>query len=346
MAPIASTLVLSPRDLIRKFLVLIMLMGLAAPVIAQVDAPAPQTASISGTVMDAGGDIVPGASVTLIGPAAGAERTLPADSNGAFDFTNLNPGGPYYVTISGNGLVPWKSSAVTLQPGQIMFLSGIAVQFSGGSTSVTVSASSEALAVQQVRVEEKQRVLGIVPNFYVAYNHDPAPLTARLKFAMALRAGTDPVTLAGVALLSGMDQAGDTPDYGQGAEGYGKRLGANLTTGFTDIMIGGAILPSLLRQDPRYFYQGTGTTRSRIFHALSAPFIARGDDGRWQPNFSSVGGDLSAGAISEAYYPAADRGAGMLFQNAAITSGGRMAAGVMQEFILGRLTTGARSRQE
>jgi Carboxypeptidase regulatory-like domain len=345
MTRCASKRVLRPFNLIRTFLGLVVLMALAAHAVAQVDAPPAQSGSISGTVMDADGDIIPGASVTLAGPA-GPGRTLVADSNGAFDFSNLPPGGPYSVTIGGDGLLTWKSSPITLEPGQVVFVSGIKVELSGGATSVTVSASSEPLAVQQVNAETKQRVLGIVPNFYVVYNHNPVPLTPRLKFALAWRAESDPVTFVGVAALSAMDQAGDTPDYDQGARGFGERVGANYTMGFTDIMVGGAILPSLLRQDPRYFYQGTGTTRSRVFHALSAPFIARGDNGRWQPNFSSVGGDLAAGAIAEAYYPATNRGAGMLFQNVLITTGGRMATGIVQEFVLHRLTPSVKNQRD
>ncbi len=192
---------------------------------------------------------------------------------------------------------------------------------SGGVTSVVVVANSAQLATEQVHVAEQQRVLGIVPNFYVVYDPDPAPLTKKLKFSLALRAETDPVTFAGAAFVSALQQAGDTPDYQQGMAGYGQRLGANYATGFTDIMIGGALLPSLLHQDPRYFYQGTGSTRSRLVHALSAPFVARGDNGRRQPNYSSMGGDLAAGAISNAYEPASNRGAGLVFQNALVVTG-------------------------
>lgn len=126
--------------------------------------------------------------------------------------------------------------------------------------------------------------------------------------------------------------------------GYGQRLGANYTTGFTDIMIGGAILPSVLHQDPRYFYQGTGTTKSRVLHALSSPFICRGDNGKLEPNYSSIGGDLAAGAISNVYYPPSDRGPGLVFGSALITTGGRMANAVVQEFVLRDLTRGTRNR--
>ena len=325
--------------------VLPLVLFLTVPAIAQMaGVPGPQTGTISGTVTDADGAIVPGATVTLTGPGADNPRAVVADENAAFDFNNLGAGGPYYVTIKANGLVPWTSPAITLNPGQVVFLPDVRVRLSGGATSVTVFGSSEQLAVQQVSMEEKQRVLGIVPNFYVVYDEDAAPLTTKLKFRLAMKTETDPVVFIGAAMLAGMDQAGDTPDFDQGANGFGKRFGANYATGFTNIMIGGAILPSLLHQDPRYFYQGTGTTRSRLMHALSAPFIARGDNGRWQPNFSSVGGDLAAGAISQTYLPASNRGAGMIFQTALITTAGRMANGVIQEFVLRKMTSGATSR--
>lgn len=310
----------------------------------EVIAPTPQLASISGTVTDTDLAVIPGAQVTLNGPGANMPRSVVADENGAFRFNDLAPGGPFYVTINGNGLVPWTSPTLALTPGQMLFLTGVKVRFSGAASSVTVLGSSEEIAAQQVSVEEKQRVLGVVPNFYVVYDPNPAPLTTKLKFRLALRASTDPVVFLGSALVSGMDQAGDTPDFDQGARGYGQRVGANYTTAFADVMIGGAILPSLLRQDPRYFYQGTGSTRSRLFHALSSPFICKGDNGHLQPNFSSVGGDLAAGAISQLYYPDTNRGAGLVFQSTFITAAGRMANGVIQEFLLRKLTPGARQQ--
>jgi hypothetical protein len=109
-------------------------------------------------------------------------------------------------------------------------------------------------------------------------------------------------------------------------------------------MIGGAILPSLLHQDPRYFYQRTGTNKSRALHALSSPFICKGDNGRLQPNYSSLGGDLASGALSNTYDPASNRGAGSVFKNFTIGTGERMFSGVIQEFLLPRLTRKAKKR--
>jgi Carboxypeptidase regulatory-like domain len=312
---------------------------------AAVTAPTPQPGHISGTVTDSDNELVPDAQVVLEGPAPEAARTTVSNGDGVFSFDGLKPGVPYHVTISAQGFVPWTSPAIVLAPGQFKFLTGDKLAFAGGATSVTVSAASPAqIAVEQVKLEEQQRVLGFVPNFYVSYDHNAAPLTTKLKFKLALRADTDPVTFLGVAFVGALDQGGATPNYGGGMAGYGQRVGALYTNGFTDIMIGGAILPSLLHQDPRYFYQGTGTTRSRLLHALSAPFICKGDDGRWEPNYSSVGGDLASGAISNAYYPESNRGAGLVFENAAITTGGRMANGLVQEFLLRRLTPGARKQ--
>jgi hypothetical protein len=159
-----------------------------------------------------------------------------------------------------------------------------------------------------------------------------------MKFQLALKVSTDPVTAAGVFAMAGIRQAADSPDYGQGWGAYAKRFGATAANGFSDIMIGGAILPSLLHQDPRYFYQGTGTTGSRIRHAMFSPFVTRSDSGKPVPNYSSLGGDLAAAGISNLYFPRANRGVGLVFGNFAIGTAERIGASLAQEFIIGRFT--------
>jgi len=133
-------------------------------------------------------------------------------------------------------------------------------------------------------------------------------------------------------------QAGDSPKYGQGWDAYGKRVGVTAADGFSDIMIGGTILPSLLHQDPRYFYQGTGTTGSRFRHAMFSPFVTRSDSGKTEPNYSSLGGDLAAAGLSNLYFPRANRGIGLVFGNFVIGTAERIGASLAQEFIVGRLT--------
>lgn len=315
---------------------------------AAIALPASQLGGISGTVTDNNDDIVPGARVELDGPEPGDARSVTANDNGGFTFDNLKPGVAYHVVISANGFIGWTSPAIVLNPGQYQILTGSELKLAGGSTSITVSAGSSdvQLATEQVQMEEKQRVLGLIPNFYVSYEHNPAPLTAKLKFKLAWKAETDPVTILGEGFVAGLDQEGATPDYGEGAKGYFERFGATYADGFTDIFFGGAVLPVLLHQDPRYFYKGEGTTRSRLLYAMTSPFICKGDNGRWQPNYSSVGGDLISGAISNSYYPQSNRGPNLVFVNAAITSGGRAVNAVVQEFLLKKLTPAARNRGE
>jgi Carboxypeptidase regulatory-like domain len=330
---------------IEKFLIALLLFtAFGANVFAQLaTAPAPQPARIAGTVTDTNDDIIPGATIILDGPSQNSQTAVSNDS-GFFQIDNVAPGTPHRITIRAEGFADWQSSEVVLSPGQFDLVNGIKLRILAEATSVTVVASREELAVQQVKIEEQQRVLGFIPNFYVSYDKDAAPLTPKLKFELALKVSIDPVTLAGTSFLAAMNQATDYPDYVQGWKGYGQRFGAVYTNDLTDIMIGGAILPSVLHQDPRYFYQGTGTTKSRLMHALSNPVICKGDNGRWQPNYSSLGGYLASGAIANAYYPESNRGPRLVLNTFAVDFSANVANAVLQEFVLRKLTPNAKNR--
>ena len=315
-----------------------MAIAMAAPLAAQdINAPMPQTGHITGTVSDVNNDVLSGATVVLEGPSLKDPRKVLSDDNGFFEFVQLDPG-TYHITITAEEFADWSSPDLILSPGQYLILPASKLLIAKAVTAVNVSDSSVEVATEQVTVEETQRVFGIIPNFYVVYEPNPAPLTTKLKFQLALKTSSDAATVVGIGVLAGINQAGDTPDYVQGAKGYAQRYGAAAADGFSDIMIGGAILPSLLHQDPRYYYQGTGSNKSRAFHALSSPFVCKGDNGKLQPNYSSIGGDLGSAALSNTYYPESNRGAGLVFQNFLITTGERMLSTVLQEFVLHRLT--------
>src|ERR1700756_4975668 len=305
------------------------------------DAPKPQPGVIVGTVVDVNNDAIPGATVVLEGTTLQAPRTVVSNDNGLFEFHDVEPQ-TYHIKISAQGFADWTSSDVALKPGQYLILPVPKLQIAMAVTSVTVGYSAVEVATQEVKLEEKQRIFGVIPNFYISYDQNAAPLTAKLKFRLAAKVAFDPITFVGVGIAAGAEQAGNHPDYPQGWKGFGERYGAAYTNGFTDIMIGGAILPSILHQDPRYFYQGKGTTKSRVLHALSFPFMCRGDNGRLQPNYSTIGGDLGSAAIANAYYPASNRGLGLFFGNFLIGTGQRAAANLAQEFILNRVTHRAR----
>jgi hypothetical protein len=325
---------------IRLWGVLAIALALSASAPAQ-DVPTvePQLGRIMGTVIDVNGDAVAGATVVLIGPNPGDRHTVVSANTGFFQFDSIAPGVPYQISVSASGFADWKSAPITLEPAQIKLLGAIQLRIATQHTTVEVRGGSAEIATEQVTLEEKQRVLGIVPNFYVSYEGDnAAPLTSKLKFRLALKVSYDLVTIGGVALIAGLRQAADTPDYQQGLKGYGERFGATAADGFSDIMIGGAILPTVLHQDPRYFYQGTGTTKSRIRHAVLSPFVAKWDKGKWGPNYSSMGGDLASAAISNLYFPKSNRGAGLVFSQFALGTAERVGASLAQEFLLGKLT--------
>jgi hypothetical protein len=297
------------------------------------------TGSILGTVIDVNGDTVTLAKVVLQGSNPGDRRTAVTNQNGFFDFHDVRPGVSYRVTISKDGFAPWTSPAVTIASNESRILTEIRLRVATARTTIKVTPGSEVqAATEQVKQAEQQRIFGLIPNFYVAYGQNFVPLTTKLKFRLALRTSIDPVTFLGIAIVAGAQQAGDYPAYGQGAKGFAKRFGADTASGFTDIMIGGAILPSLLHQDPRYFYQGTGTIKSRIGHAISSPFVCKGDNGKWQPNYSSIGGDLGSAGISNTYYPERDRSVERTFTSFAVDTGARIAAAVAQEFVLHKVT--------
>jgi hypothetical protein len=307
-------------------------------------APQPQPGHIRGTVTDSDGALIPGASVVLQGPTPQDARSVVANDDAFFDFDNVTAGVPYHVTVNAQGFAAWRSDTLVVAPGQFSVLANIKLRLQGETASVVVTASRQEIATAQLKLEEQQRVLGFIPNFYTTYDHDAVPLTAKLKFELALKVSVDPVTFAATGFLAGLNQADGYPNYVQGMKGYGQRFGAVYANDFTDIMVGGAILPSILHQDPRYFYQGTGTTKSRLLHALSSPIICKGDNGRWQPNVSSLGGYLASGAIANAYYPQSNRGVGLMFNLFAVDLSANIANGVLQEFVLRRLTPSVKNR--
>ena len=286
-----------------------------------------------GTVTDVNGNPVPDAKVVLRGPISATRFTATTNADGFFEIHDVGSGIPFRIVIRSPGFAKWTSSVV-LRPGQLDMLTGIKLHLAAIRTTITVSPqTTEQIATEQVQTELTQRGFGLVPNFYEAFERNPAPLTPKLKFKLALRAAVDPFTLAGVGTLAGAGQITRTPNYADGFGGFAERLGANYANQFTNLMIGGAILPIVLHQDPRYFYQGTGSTASRVLHAMSAIVIAKGDNGRWQPNYSELGGDLASAALSNVYYPEGNEGVGLIFVNFGINTGIHMGMRLLQEFV-------------
>jgi len=307
-------------------------------------AASPSPASVSGTIIDPSGSVVAGAVVKLTHVDSSSSAESVTGSDGQFSFASVPPG-PFQLQITAAGFAA-QTAGGTLEAGQAYVTPAIMLGIATNVTRVVV-VPREVLAEEQLKVQEQQRVLGFVPNFYVSYIPNAAPLNTKQKFELAWKTTVDPVNIGLSAAAAGLEQATDQySGYGQGAEGYGKRFGAAYADMATSTFIGGAALPSLLKQDPRYFYKGTGGRGSRFLYAVGNVFFCKGDNGRWQPNYSFILGDIVSSGISNAYYPAGERGAALTFENAGIGMGATAAANVIEEFIARKLTSGIPHHQQ
>ncbi len=305
---------------------------------AEQTASAEGSASVSGVVLDVSGAAIPGAQVSLTHRDGTQSRTLISGGNGEFVFTRL-PAGSYLVIVGAKGFAPFTSAEFGVTAQQSYEVPTISLTVAMTDTEVTVR-PADVIAAEQIKAEEKQRFIGVIPNFYISYVHDPAPMTAKQKFSLASHETFDPVSLIGVGLAAGIEQANNTyAGYGQGAAGYGKRFAAKFGDGRTGDFLSHAVFPSLFHQDPRYFYQGTGSFKSRLVHAASFAIVTRSDNGKPMPNYSYFLGDIGSGALSNLYYPHADRGMGLVFTNAAIGIAGKAGGTIIREFFSKRITT-------
>ena len=294
----------------------------------QVGVPLKQdTGRISGVVTDSSGALVAGARVGLSidgGPA-----------------TDVAPGN-FVLAITSDGLQTGKDSGV-LDPGMNLQLQPIVLRVATATTDVEVNLSRSDLAEAEIQTEEKQRLFGFAPNFYVSYTWNAKPLTQKQKWELSYKTIVDPLTIGISAGVAGIEQATDTfPSWRQDAAGYGKRFGANYGDVVVGTLLGGYVFPVVFHQDPRYFYKGVGSKKRRFFYAMSTAVIARGDNGKWQPAYASLAGDLSAAALSNVYIPASSRnGASLTIANGLLGIAFDGVGNVFQEFVFHKLSTHA-----
>lgn len=297
-----------------------------------------QQATISGQVLDASGAAVAGANVSLTRPDGTQMRTAVSAVDGTFSFTKLFPGS-YLVTVEAAGFGSYTSTELMVQPQQNLEMPTVSLMVARQTTDVLVR-PPEVIAAEQVKAEEKQRILGVVPNFYISYTWDAVPLTTRQKYSLAAHDEFDITTFIGAGVNAGIQQASNSfAGYGQGAAGYGKRYAASFGDSLFANYFSHAVYPSIFHQDPRYFYQGSGSMKSRALHAASFAIITRNDRGQNVPNYSYLLAAATAGAISNLYYPHADRGLNLVFTNAAIGIAGRAGGTILREFLTKRVTT-------
>jgi hypothetical protein len=184
---------------------------------------------------------------------------------------------------------------------------------------------------EELQKELHQRIGVVVPNFNAVLDGNNLPLTPGQKMRASFRSAIDPYQVGLALFTSAIGQAqnshsssdpipGTNPvqymkeGYQQGWGAYGKRFGAAFTDQFNGTILGNGVFPVLLHQDARYFRMGTGPVKKRFLYAMSTTIRCKGDNGKWQPNFSNLLGNMAAGGISNLYYPKDDRGLGLTIE--------------------------------
>ncbi len=297
-----------------------------------------QQGSIGGKVLDISGDAVPSARVTLVALDRTNSRMALSDQEGRFDFTQLDPG-RFMFTVSSMGKETYASPELVLHAGESLSAPEFHLPMLVTSSTVQVMVTPSEMAAEQLRAQEKQRALGVVPNFYISYVWNAAPLTSGQKYKLAFHAVSDPFTFAGAAVFAGIDQARNgSPAYGQGAQGYAKRFGAAYGDEALSRMLGSAILPSVFHQDPRYFYRGSGSKKSRALYAFTRVLICRGDNGIAEPNYSYVLASFASGGIANLYHPGRERGVGLTLGHGLLNVANHGADNLLREFVFRKIT--------
>ncbi len=299
----------------------------------------PTTGILQGRVLDEAGAAVAAAPVNLK-YETGESHSTNTDSEGSYSFSAL-PAGQLTLTITAPGFASFTNPRILLAPDRGLRLADTTLHVAANSSKVEVTASKRDVAEAQMQSEIKQRLLGFLPNYYVVYYKDPVPLNAGQKMRLSLRLAIDPVNF-GIAAAQGAVETNSKnyAEYGMGAEGFGKRYAAAYADGFIGTIVGSGLFPMLLRQDPRYYYKGTGSVGYRVLYALSWSFRCKGDNGKWQFNYSSLLGDVASASISNLYYPKAiSNSAGETVKYSMLNLASQGVTALLQEFLFKKITT-------
>jgi hypothetical protein len=197
----------------------------------------------------------------------------------------------------------------------------------------SVAGTTRSQTTEQLYKQEHQRILGLIPDFNTSYVLNAGPLSSEQKFQLALKSSLDPFSFAAAGLEAGISTwRHEFPEYGHGVQGLKKRFATSYADSFNSALLGNALFPALLHQDPRYFRKGTGNLGSRFMYSLASTIRCKDDQGRWVPNYSNVFGNLAAGGIANLYYPASDRGAGLTLQRVFLVTAEGSIGAVFAEF--------------
>lgn len=297
-----------------------------------------QQASITGTVVDPTGASIANVEIKLSFDGRSPDQTTHSSDDGEFSFSNAAPG-PYRLSFTVKGFA-LKTITGELHAAQTEAIPPTALAVEKLTTEVNVTLPQAEIAEAQIKAEEKQRLIGLAPNFFVTYDHNAAPLNVQQKAELTWRTLLDPYVFITNGIGAAIEQARNTnKGFGQGAQGYAKRYSADYADLAVALGFEKFVMPALFKQDPRYFYKGTGTKNSRFWYAISRSVICQGDNKKPQFCYSSFISRFGTGFLSNYYYPHADRDTtAQVIEGGMIDIGASAAANLFQEFLARKIT--------
>ena len=158
----------------------------------------------------------------------------------------------------------------------------------------------------EISAQQTKRILWIIPNYRsVSANTYLPPQSFKEKFWLATQDSFDYSSFIYEGMLAGVAMAGKSePSFGQGASGYGNYFAHTFADGTIENYMVEAVVPTLTKEDPRYYTLGKGGFFKRTGYAVSRLLVTRTDSGGRTFNLSEVVGAGAAAGISNSYYPA------------------------------------------
>lgn len=297
-----------------------------------------QQGTVTGKVLDTSGNPVEHVQVVLSMDDSRPEEHAESTADGAFSFSNIGPGS-YRLSFTAPGF-DTKTITADVRGSDRLVLPPTVLAVAAFAVEVHVTPPQAEIARAQLKVEEQQHIIGFIPNYRVTYDPHAVPLNAAQKFELSWKSFLNPFAFGVAGLSAGIGQAQNMhPGFGDGAQGYAKRYGAAYADSVFGIVLQDTVMSMLFKEDPRYFYKGTGTTRTRLVYAVSRGILCRGDNLHVHTCYAAIIGPVAAGFLTNLYYPAIDRNStNVTLEYAAFNIGGKALGNVFQEFLAPRLT--------
>ena len=206
---------------------------------------------------------------------------------------------------------------------RVAILAAAMLLASGGATGLAQQANTLQTkkdlpnAPSPAQASSTQNVIELLnrrSSFFPDLARAPGALDAKQKLELFAGSSISGYALFTSAFSAGFGQATDSlSGYGQGADGYAKRLGSSMARGATSNFVGTFLLPTVLHQDPRFFVLATDSPREATIYALHRVVVTRTDQGQDAFNWSGLLGPLAAEGTANAYLPDRERTIGRTF---------------------------------